>query len=171
MAWQDREREWKNLNEMQRQIGCVSMAWSQIDLALIELIANLTDLAPGQATIFLKGKMIGAKIEITRDLIKFHAPSGDWSDRAKQALVTLTQDLNPKRNRIIHDIHRFDVDEISRQKVDSIAADFEPDSTKVTIAEMEQLWHQALVIIDELRALAHDVVPWAIEQRNSLSYD
>lgn len=147
------------------------MAWSQLDLALVELIANLTDVAPGQAVIFLKGKMIGAKVQVARDLIKFESPGDEWRSKAERVLHTLTNELNPQRNRVIHDIHRFDVDQISRQRVESIASDVDPRSTPVTLEELEQIWHGTIRVVDELRELNRETIPWLIDRRRAHHHD
>ena len=165
MAWQDRKQEWDNLQEAFRLIGHISMLWSRIDLELVNLIANLLDIYPAQALVFVDKQLPGKKADFAKKLIAIEAPDGEWRTRAHAALNKVGSDLNDRRNRYVHDIFRFESQTIKHARVGEVASKLDPSYQIVTQEHLEGWLDDAMDVWEELMWLSQALVPWMYDKR------
>jgi hypothetical protein len=113
MGWQDRKKEWENLQATQQKLGEAAMIWSTVDRCFDEIIADYLDLSGAEVAAIVEGMLAKKKIEVIRRLMLLDAPSAEWVSAMKKALV-LADRFGEARNRLLHDNWRFELEKISR---------------------------------------------------------
>jgi hypothetical protein len=167
MAWQERENEWDNLQEVFRLVGHVSMWWSRIDLELVNLIANLLDISPAQTLVFVDRQLPARKADLAKKLIAIDSPDGEWKERAEKTLKKISSDLNERRNRYIHDIFVFQDKSISHANIHEVASKTSPQFKTISQQHLETWLEDALDVWEDLLWLTQALVPWLFEQREA----
>lgn len=177
MAWQDREKEHKNLLLVQRHLGEVSMIWAAIDRKLDMLIADILDIGHAETAAIVTGILPTRKAEMLKRLIVISCPGGDWFERMITLLSEISGSFGKERNRLIHDSWRFDIDSITR-----IDARAKPEQVpfkgkvlafdkriSVTIEELKKWSAKGHTILWDIDELHPALLPWLLDKRAELS--
>lgn len=177
MAWQDREKEWKNLQAVQQKLGEVSMVWAMIDRRLDSILTDMLDISHAEAAVLMTGVFPARKCKMISGLITISCPSREWGDKVTSLLNEISNKFGEERNRIVHDIWRFEKDKISRINA-TAKAEKTPHQGKrlvfdrsydVTIKDLENWCARGYIINMELRELRPALLPWLLKKREELS--
>ena len=57
MAWQDRMKEWENLQATQQKLGEAAMIWAAVDRCFDEIIADYLDLSGAEVAAIVEGML------------------------------------------------------------------------------------------------------------------
>lgn len=177
MAWQDREREWKNLQAVQQKLGEVSMIWAMIDRRLDMLITDILDISHAEAAAVVSGMLPARKCTILLRLIAIDSPGDEWRAEISDLLNDVSGKFGEERNRLVHDSWRFEQDVI--QRVDSTAK-LEKVAHKgkvlvfdktydVTIEDLKKWCARGYTINHQIGELRPALLPWLLKRREQPS--
>ena len=176
MAWQDREKEWENLQAVQHKLGEVSMIWSAIDRQIDVVLTDMLDIGPAQTAAIVTGILPTKKCSIISRLLLLGTPSIEWRSQMDKLLKIIIK-WGVDRNRLVHDAWRFEVSDIHR--VDARAQTKATQSRKekqlvfdqvhpVTLEDLDQLCKTGHDILKQLDELCPALVPWLLKRREEL---
>jgi hypothetical protein len=168
MAWQDREKEWKNLQTVQQKVGEICMIWATLDFKVDQLLADFLDIGPAQVAALMNGMDFSRKCEAVRKLLVLSGPSPEWIAEIDSIMLDLANGLNKKRNRYVHDMWQFEIDAINRierkatiqkqQARKSKTLSFDKE-IPVTVEEMDALCKRGYAILGRFYALLPALIP------------
>lgn len=177
MAWQDREAEYKNLREVQRFLGEISMTWAALDRWVDRIITDMLDISHYETAAIVSGMRLSAKCQIVRRLLVVDCPSAEWGEKMEAVMLEVGEALNNERNRLVHDSWDFTVNQIEQidatariEKVPFKGKGLAFDKRRtVTIEELKRWNAKAFSALLDLRELRPALLPWLLERRVQLS--
>jgi hypothetical protein len=178
MAWQDRLKEWGNLQAVQQKVGEVCMIWAALDYQIDCITADLLDVAPIQATVIGADRDFSKKCTLVKRLITLGSPGEEWFDEMDDLLTELASKLSPLRNRFIHDMWSFNVENIAR--IERTVTTKRPQSRQpktlvadqefpISLDDMERFCMRGYEILSRLDQLRPALIPWLLRERERLS--